>query len=109
MPESNNSSLDLRSYLDFVRKKGAGTYREIVPTISPRWETTAVVIGLAQKLRSPVLYFKSVENCRLPMVTNVCSSVERRAATPGPCPRLTSHAGLALSVIRPSANSCLRT
>ena len=83
MPESNNSSLDLRSYLDFVRKKGEGTYREIVPTISPRWETTTVVIGLAQKMRSPVLYFKSVENCRMPMVTNVCSSVERVAKSVG--------------------------
>lgn len=83
MPELNYSSLDLRSYLDFVRQKGKGTYREIGHAISPRWETTAVVIGLAQKLRSPVLYFKSVKHCRMPMVTNVCSSVERVARSVG--------------------------
>lgn len=83
MSEANGSPEDLRSFLAAVAGKGASSYQEIVRRISPRWETTAVVQGLARKLRSPVIRFADVHGSAYPMVANVCASFDRVAKSVG--------------------------
>lgn len=83
MRESNGSHEDLRSFLDAIADKGASSYQEIVRQISPQWETTAVVQGLARKLRSPVIRFADVDGSAYPMVVNVCASFDRVAKSVG--------------------------
>ncbi|MDJ0938976.1 MAG: UbiD family decarboxylase [Woeseiaceae bacterium] len=77
------SEHDLRSFLDWVSDKGASSYLHVDKTISPRFETTAVVQGMARKLRSPVIRFDDVEGSSYPMVTNVCASIDRVAKSVG--------------------------
>lgn len=83
MNQRNRKNVDLREYLQFTRGKGQNAYREVNESISPRWETTAVVQGLAQKLRNPVICFQNVDGTELPMVTNVCCSFDRVAQSMG--------------------------
>jgi len=77
------SELDLRAYLSYVSEKGRSAYLQIDKEISPRWETTAVVSGLANRMRSPVVYFSNVKNSTMPVVSNACCSIERVANSVG--------------------------
>lgn len=83
MNSDKSSDLDLRLYLRLMRDRGAGSFLEIEKRISPKWEAAAVVHELARKMRNPVLYFAEVENCKFPMVTNVCCSYDRVARSAG--------------------------
>jgi len=77
------SQLDLRHYIDYVQEVGGSSWLEIDRTISPRWETTALVQQLARKMRSPVIKFRSVAGSTFPMVSNVSCSFERVAKSAG--------------------------
>jgi 2,5-furandicarboxylate decarboxylase 1 len=79
MGSPRHSDLDLRKFLDYVRGKGATHFLEIDKPVPPRWITTAIVSGLAKKLRSPVIQFNKVAGSPFPMVTNVCASIDRVA------------------------------
>ena len=72
------STLGLREYLAALEGKPASQYQVIDKPISPDWMTTAVVTGLAKKLRSPVIRFEQVDGSPYPMVTNVCASLNQR-------------------------------
>ncbi|MEM9173218.1 MAG: hypothetical protein AAGA84_10985, partial [Pseudomonadota bacterium] len=74
---------DLRDYLSFAEDKGKSAWLSIDKPISARWETTAVVEGMARKLRSPVIRFNQVDDCGYPMVTNICASLDRVAKSIG--------------------------
>ncbi|MEO0576885.1 MAG: UbiD family decarboxylase domain-containing protein [Pseudomonadota bacterium] len=77
------STHDLRSFLEYLDGKPASQFQRIEKSISPEWVTTAVVTGLAKKLRSPVIRFDHVEGSDYPMVTNVCASLDRVAKSVG--------------------------
>jgi len=83
LSDNAGSADDLRSYLAYAREKGGNNYLGVTREISPRWQTAAVVQGLARKMRSPVIRFDSVAGCEMPMVTNVCSSFDRVAKSVG--------------------------
>ncbi|NOX69205.1 MAG: hypothetical protein GXP15_08460 [Gammaproteobacteria bacterium] len=83
MTSQKGSELDLRAYLNYVNEKGKSAYLQVEKSISPRWETTAVVSGLANRMRSPVVYFSNVKNSTMPVVSNVCCSIERVANSVG--------------------------
>ncbi|MEM9172820.1 MAG: UbiD family decarboxylase [Pseudomonadota bacterium] len=74
---------DLRDYLSFAEGKGKSAWLSIDKPISARWETTAVVEGMARKLRSPVIRFNQVDDCDYSMVTNICASLDRVAKSVG--------------------------
>ena len=80
---STASSDDLRSFLEFAEGTGKRGWLAIDKPISPRFLTTAVVNGLARKLRSPVIRFESVDGSDYPMVTNLCAGVDRVAKSIG--------------------------
>ena len=78
------TELDLRHYLDAVRDSGGrSAWLSVGKSISPRFETTALVQQLARKMRNPVIQFESVDGCDLPMVSNVCCAYERVAKASG--------------------------
>lgn len=77
------SAHDLRDFLAFLDGKPASQFQRIEKPISPEWMTTAVVTGLAKKLRSPVIRFDQIHGCPYPMVTNVCASLDRVAKSVG--------------------------
>lgn len=82
MPRKS-SELDLRHYLEFVRGAGKNHFAQVSREISPRWQMAAVVAGLAQRMRSPVIRFNNVQGSSTPVVTNVCCSFDRVARGAG--------------------------
>jgi 2,5-furandicarboxylate decarboxylase 1 len=71
--------LDLRSFLDRVRSERKSDFIEVEREVDPRHETTAILVKLEQKQRSPILYYKHVKRSRFPVVSNVCGSMGRLA------------------------------
>lgn len=80
---SEYSTRDLREFLEFAEAKGKSAWLQIDKPISPKFMTTAVVTGLARKLRSPVIQFDDIEGSDLPTVTNICASLDRVARSAG--------------------------
>ena len=71
--------LDLRGFLDRVRAERRADLVEIEREVDPRYATTAFIVKLEQRMKSPVLLFKNVKGTRFPLVTNVCGSMGRLA------------------------------
>ncbi|MEL6301885.1 MAG: UbiD family decarboxylase domain-containing protein [Pseudomonadota bacterium] len=80
---TDHSTRDLREFLEFAESKGKSAWLQIDKSISPKFMTTAVVTGLARKLRSPVIRFNDIEGSDLPTVTNICASLDRVARSAG--------------------------
>jgi UbiD family decarboxylase len=76
---------DLRGFLERVRKERPTDLLEIDREVDPRFETTAILMKLEERQRSPVLLFRRVKGTRIPVVTNVCGSMGRLAFALG-CP-----------------------
>lgn len=74
---------DLRSFLALVAAKRPADLVEVAQTVSPRFETAAIVSKLQAHRRSPILRFANVAGCSLPLVTNVCGSMGRLALALG--------------------------
>ena len=53
--------LDLRGFLDRVRAERRADLVEIEREVDPRYETTAFIVKLEQRMKSPVLLFKNVK------------------------------------------------
>jgi 2,5-furandicarboxylate decarboxylase 1 len=70
---------DLRTFLDQVRESRASDLLEVDREVDPRYETAAILTKLEQRRRSPILVFRRVKGCALPLVTNVCGSMGRLA------------------------------
>lgn len=70
---------DLRSFIDRIRAERKADFLEIEREVDPRYETTAFIVKLEEKMKSPLILFKNVKGTRFPLVTNVCGSMGRLA------------------------------
>ncbi len=78
-----SSSLDLRTFLDFVRESSPREYLRVEREVSPDWEMAGIVTKLEAAMRAPVVDFRDVAGTRWPVVTNVCASLPRVARSLG--------------------------
>jgi UbiD family decarboxylase len=76
---------DLRGFIERVRRERPTDLLEIEQEVDPRFCTTALLIKLEERQRSPILIFRNVRGTKLPVVTNVCGSMGRLAFALG-CP-----------------------
>ncbi|WP_437733421.1 UbiD family decarboxylase [Sorangium sp. So ce1335] len=76
---------DLRSFLERVKRERPTDLLEIEREVDPRFETTATLMKLEERQRSPILVFKKVKGTTFPVATNVCGSTGRLALALG-CP-----------------------
>jgi 2,5-furandicarboxylate decarboxylase 1 len=74
---------DLRTFLERVRETRRSDLLEIDHEVDPRYETAAILTKLEERQRSPILQFRRVKGCALPLVTNVCGSMGRLAMALG--------------------------
>jgi UbiD family decarboxylase len=77
------SEVDLRSFLEQVRRTRPSDLLEVSREVDPAHETAAILVKLEAKQRSPILRFASVRGCEWPLVTNVCGSMGRLALALG--------------------------
>ena len=75
--------VDLRGFIELVRKKRKADFVEVTRPVSPRYETAAIVTALEAKRRSPVLMFRDVAGASMPVITNVGGSMGRLALSLG--------------------------
>lgn len=73
------TQIDLRSFIDRVRAERKADFLEIEREVDPCYETTAFIVKLEEKMKSPLLLFKNIKGSRFPLVTNVCGSMGRLA------------------------------
>jgi 2,5-furandicarboxylate decarboxylase 1 len=76
---------DLRGFLERVQKERPTDLLAIEREVDPRFQTTAILMKLEERQRSPILWFKHVKGTSFPVVTNVCGSMGRLAFALG-CP-----------------------
>ena len=60
---------DLRGFLALVEHKRPADLVEVTRSVSPKFETAAIVAKLEAHRRSPILLFRDVEGSPLPLVT----------------------------------------
>lgn len=70
---------DLRTFLDAVREHLPREIVDVRRSVSPRYETTAILTRLEAAHRSPILVFHDVAGSRHAVVSNVCGSMRRLA------------------------------
>ncbi|MFQ5902055.1 MAG: UbiD family decarboxylase [Candidatus Binatia bacterium] len=71
---------DLRSYLDFIKRKKPEDCLIISKDVDPAYEITALVVKLEQEARRrPVLIFENVKGSKFPVLTNLHASRSRLA------------------------------
>lgn len=75
--------MDLRTFMDFVRRNSRREYLQVDTPLSAGWELAAVVERLRQKMRAPLIHFSRVNDCDFPVATNICSSWPRVAKSLG--------------------------
>ncbi len=73
------SELDLRSFIEQVRKARPSDVLAIDTQVDPEHETAAILTKLEARQRSPILLFSNVRGCAFSLVTNVCGSMGRLA------------------------------
>jgi 2,5-furandicarboxylate decarboxylase 1 len=74
---------DLRSFIDTVRRERPRDVLDIHRTVSPRYETAAIVTKLEQSSRFPIVLFHDVDRSTFPVVSNVCGTQARLALALG--------------------------
>lgn len=77
------SELDLRGFLEQVRKARPSDVADVAAEVDPNHQTAAILTKLEAKQRSPILVFHNVKGCAWPLVTNVCGSMGRLALALG--------------------------
>ncbi len=70
---------DLCSFIDEVRRERPRDVLDLHRTVSPRYETAAIVTKLEQSARFPIVFFHHVEGSAFPVVSNICGSQFRLA------------------------------
>ena len=85
--ETKTGAIDLRSFIEKVRREQPEEVLDITREIDPRFEITALVAKLEQERHFPILIFENVRGSKLPVVTNVHASRRRLAAAIGSEPR----------------------
>lgn len=75
----SDADSSLRGFLARVAEERPADLVEVERQVDPRYETTAIVAKLEERRRSPILLFRNVKDCQIPLVTNVCGSMGRLA------------------------------
>ena len=79
--------VELRSFIDRIRRESPEEFLTISREVDPRFEITALVVKLEQERRFPILFFEKVKGTKFPVVTNVHSARRRLASAIGSEPR----------------------
>lgn len=74
---------DLRGFIDLVRQQKPRDILDVYRSVSPWYETTAVITKLEQAARYPIVFFHDIRNSRFPVVSNVCATQSRLAMALG--------------------------
>ena len=74
---------DLRGFLDFVRTRAAREYLRVDVPLDGDWQLAAVTTGLRERMRMPVVEYARVRGTSMPVVHNVCASLNRVAKSRG--------------------------
>jgi UbiD family decarboxylase len=74
---------DLRSFIETVRRERPHDVLDVGRTVSPRFETAAILTKLEQASRFPVVFFHDVAESPFPVVSNVCGTQARLALALG--------------------------
>src|SRR5438445_4501578 len=81
---------DLRTCLDFVKRRKLGDCEIVSKPVDPRFEITALVVKLEREgKRRPVLLFENVKGTKFPVLTNLHASRPRLAAAMNAAPEAT--------------------
>lgn len=86
-PEVEPSAIELRGFIESVRRDHPEEVLTIGREVDPRFEITALVAKLEQERRFPILIFENVRGSKFPVVTNVHAARRRLAAAIGSEPR----------------------
>ncbi|HEX2226656.1 MAG TPA: UbiD family decarboxylase [Candidatus Binatia bacterium] len=87
LSETKTGAIDLRSFIEKIRREQPEEVLDVTREIDPRFEITALVAKLEHERRFPILIFEKVRGSKLPVVTNVHASRRRLAAAIGSEPR----------------------
>jgi 2,5-furandicarboxylate decarboxylase 1 len=74
---------DLSTFIETVRRERPREVLDIHRTVSPRYETAAILTKLEQSFRSPIVFFHHVDRSAFPVVSNVCGTQSRLALALG--------------------------
>ena len=74
---------DLFNFIDTVRRERPRDVLDIHHTVSPRYETAAILTKLEQSSRFPIVVFHHVDRSAFPVVSNVCGTQSRLALALG--------------------------
>ncbi|MGH7833976.1 MAG: UbiD family decarboxylase [Candidatus Binatia bacterium] len=69
----------MRSFISLLELHGPDEWVRIQKTISPRYETTAILFELEARGRFPAVYFENLDGFSIPAITNVHSTRKRLA------------------------------
>lgn len=87
LSEAKPSAIELRGFIDAIKRDDPDDVLTIGREIDPRFEITALVVKLEQERRFPILIFENVRGSKFPVVTNVHASRRRLASAIGSEPR----------------------
>jgi len=74
---------DLFTFIDAVRREKPRDVLDIHRTVSPKYETAAILTKLEQASRFPIVFFHHVGQSAFPVVSNVCGTQFRLALALG--------------------------
>jgi UbiD family decarboxylase len=74
---------NLLNFIDTVRRERPRDVLDIHHTVSPRYETAAILTKLEQSSRFPIVFFHHVDRSAFPVVSNVCGTQFRLALALG--------------------------
>lgn len=74
---------DLFTFIDTMRRERPREVLDIRRTVSPRYETAAILTKLEQSSRFPIVFFHHVDQSSFPVVSNVCGTQSRLALALG--------------------------
>jgi 2,5-furandicarboxylate decarboxylase 1 len=74
---------NLFNFIDTVRRERPRDVLDIHHTVSPRYETAAILTKLEQSSRFPIVFFHHVDRSAFPVVSNVCGTQFRLALALG--------------------------
>lgn len=74
---------DLRSFIETVRRARPREVLDVKRTVSPKYETAAILTKLEQASRFPIVFFHRVAGSAFPVVSNVCGTQARLALALG--------------------------
>ncbi len=80
---TSSSCDDLRSFIAYLQEHSKREYLQINDPLKGDWQLAAINQTLVSKMRMPVIEFTDVEHTNMPVVQNVCASLNRIAKSKG--------------------------